>query len=266
MNARLLILAVLTAVILALFMSASAPGQEPQEAYFRMTLGGDCSADRATGDLYHPVDPYCIVAQGSAGPVTWNMAPNGPGAGARDEGLNPQLDERSGAPVDRSAPAQTNIQAKKQDKDDSNPAVGEQTDNQSGANAGTVANVEEPTSIPSVQPGEQGDAGPSVKIDEPAAPQGKDSPKDQPEEQSKTRVDKHLDDRNDDPVKKQAKDQAPAGKECKKAGRDNVNSQGKHDCSADNPDKHSGQERTTDHNPSDQAHRDDPGKDKEKKD
>jgi hypothetical protein len=42
---------------------------EPRIVYHTVG-GGDCSADRATGDLYHISDRYCITERGSSSPTT----------------------------------------------------------------------------------------------------------------------------------------------------------------------------------------------------
>ncbi len=215
MNAKLLILAILTAVILALYMTVSAPATEG-EPDIRMTLGGDCSADRATGDLYHPVDPYCLVAEGPAG---GSMAPNGPGAGYDG----------------------------KQGDDTSNRQVNEPRRKQEGGGTsvpGTGSGPDDPAiqlDPPIVGP----DDPPTPRIDEPGKDKDNPHPSDPPDEHVKRPPKDDPKDRNTEQPKD--KDDAPKDKQCKKDGRDNVNSQGNHDCSADHPDPHSGQERTTDH-------------------
>jgi hypothetical protein len=200
MNARLLILAILTAVILALYMTVSAPATEG-EPDIRATLGGDCSADRATGDLYHPADPYCLVAEGPAG---GSMAPNGPGAG-----------------YDRK-------------QDNNSPSIPAIVPDTGPGPDDPVIQVVIFVDPPVVEPGDP----PSPGIDEPG--KDKDDPRrnDPPNKEIKRQP-------KDDPKDRKADE--PKDKQCKKDGRDNVNSQGNHDCSADHPDPHSGQERTTDH-------------------
>jgi hypothetical protein len=90
---------------------------------------------------------------------------------------------------------------------------------------------------------------PHDRPEEPVKDQPKDpgnpGHNDQPEEHVKDQPKDEPKDRNTDEPRD--KEEGPKDKQCKKDGRDNVNSQGNHDCSADHPDPRSGQERTTDH-------------------
>lgn len=71
-------LALVIAVVIALLLSANTARDNSNYS----TLGGDCSADRATGDLYvkseNPLvnlpDPYCLTVEGT--PASYFVAPN----------------------------------------------------------------------------------------------------------------------------------------------------------------------------------------------
>jgi hypothetical protein len=285
MNAKLLIIAILTAVILALYMTVSAPAPEG-EPDIRVTLGGDCSADRATGDLYHPVDPYCIVAEG---PTGGSMAPNGPGAGYDAR----QADDTSNREADEPG-------RKHENGSSSTPAIVPVTGNGPDDPAILV-------NPPAVEP--EDPTTPEIDVLPPTGPHDgpKDPDKNQPKDPNKDddsrdkqckkdgrdnvnsqgnhdcsgdQPDPHSGQErttdhgqgngSNDQVVNQGKhkddDQKSPEKECKKADRDNVNSQGNHDCSADHPDTNSDQQLTTDHGPADQAPANDQGNKKGKKD
>jgi hypothetical protein len=235
MNARVLILAILAAVILLLVMTVYAPADE---AIVYMTLGGDCSADRATGDLYHTPDPYCLVEEGNQIPVTaLGVSGNRGGKQVVKHGQGLRLGYESTVKNDRSS---------------------DQDDDRAPASSNAPIDAQ--------------DSGASLAQIEPLA--ADNSTNDQiittnnqdGGESSGDQIDNSTDNKDKEGPKDQSKDRGSADKECKKTGRDNVNSQGNHNCSGDNPDASSGQERTTDHGQSGQDQGGNPDKDKDKKD
>jgi hypothetical protein len=59
-----LILIALVAIALLFTSTKSGAAADANLGVYRMTIGGDCSADRATGDLYQHFDPYCLTTEG----------------------------------------------------------------------------------------------------------------------------------------------------------------------------------------------------------
>lgn len=263
MNAKLYILAILSIIILALYMTAYAPAPETGSSSYQ-TLGGDCSADRATGDLYvhshnpyaNQPDPYCLIDQGT----TDNL----PGDVDKDRGS-----DHSYVPTDKqadhpdSSTSQNGKRPRKQreDKpntpvepsintpgsDGSNPPAGGQIDQPGGGGTGPQIN-------PSPDDPDKDNPGP--KDDKPSKPQDKGGSKPKDDGKHAPKVDQ----------KPKDPDTSSDDKQCQKAGRDNTNSQGNHNCSKDNPDTNSGQQRTTDHGPSGQSQGNGHDKEKGKKD
>ena len=227
MNARLFVLAIVFALIAALFMAVSAP---VEENVFRMTLGGDCSADRATGDLYHIWDPYCITEQGNGSAVSVPEED-------RDRGLSDV------------SPAKT----EREDDENTTPATAS-VNNPLGDPAGN------PLADSPYAPGDGPDPSDAEKLKDPAGdsnPSGGEKLK-EPDGGSKNQT------------VNQGKPHKDIGKSPEKeytnSASDNANSQGKQDCPADKPDTKKDKERTKDHDgPSDQGQKSDQVEIKDKK-
>jgi hypothetical protein len=252
MNAKSTTLAIVIVVFVLLFMRASAPGQAPDFGYF--TLGGDCSADRATGDLYPFPDPYCMVDEGPASVVAGNPVRD-PDENQGNDRLNRQTEQQLDNPL-RSSES-------KVDKPSLNRGNGSSKAKVEAKRHDPVSGNAEPTvDIPSIDQG-KGSSNPEVdkKHDDPD--EGSSNPKidekhrDPDDDRSEPKVDR--------PSNKPRDGQNGDDKPCKKDGRDNANSQCKHNCSSDNPDARSGQKRTTDHHRSGEAHSDGHDKNREKK-
>jgi hypothetical protein len=283
MNAKLYILAILTIIILALYMTVSAPAQKPVpeqsvveqttialkvESY--KTLGGDCSADRATGDLYvqshdpyaNQPDPYCLTDQGPTNNLLSDLD--------KDRGSDTSYvptEKQTNKPVNDSSIAQTDKRAKKQKDDKSTPPSSELanipvTGNTNGPSSGqtNAPGSSDPQINP--QPGNPDEGGSKPKDDKPSHPQGNTDPNAEKQHKDKDNgsSEHKVNQKPDNP----GKDQSTNDKQCKKDGRDNTNSQGNHNCSADNPDTNSDQQRSTDHGPDNQGQGN--SHDKEKKD
>lgn len=310
MNARLFILAILTLIIAALFMSVSAPAED---TVFRMTLGGDCSADRATGDLYQISDRYCIVDEGT-GSVPAAPAGRGERVVKRGQGLRQGYvsviaDDRGNDQGDNQGLDISTAQPDEQGSNQGDGGSENQIDEQPKEQTDDISSAQNNTQ-PKNDGDNQKDKRGSTALNDPVDEQAKDKrngssntkvdkqPKDQDDPDSSDKKCKKAERDNvnsqgnhncsaDNPdtnsgqertidhgqpannsnaqIDDSSDKQDSSDKECKQDGRDNLNSQGNHNCSADNPDTNSDQQRTTDHGQSDQAQGDDPGKNKEKK-
>jgi hypothetical protein len=74
----LISLVVLVAIFSLLLSAGKSKGVPPQPIEVNsgqssyLALGGDCSADRATGDLYYTPDGYCLNSQGTYLGYSWD--------------------------------------------------------------------------------------------------------------------------------------------------------------------------------------------------
>lgn len=200
MNARLFVLAIVFALIAALFMAVSAPVEENT---FRMTLGGDCSADRATGDLYHIWDPYCITDQGNESATGSNDPLGDPAGNLPGESSYAPDGGQPNSPGD--GPDPSDDENLKDSDGDSDPAGGKKLKDSDGdSNPAGGKKVKDP----------DGDSNPA----------GSEKLKD-------------TDAGSKNQTANQGKPQKDTGKSPEKeypnSASDNANSQGKHDCPAE---------------------------------